>query len=178
MSPMTPIASQSPAPTPKELGTGADFDFLVGHWHVRHRRLRERLAGCTAWDEFDGTTTGHRLMAGRLSVDDNLLDLPTGPYRAASVRSFDPATGLWAIWWIDGRQPHTLDPPVVGRFEDGVGTFLADDQLRGQPIQVRFRWSRRADGRWHWEQAFRPLPEGDWETNWTMDFDRVHADAT
>lgn len=33
-----------------------DFDFLVGRWRVEHRRLRERLVGCTEWDTFIGET--------------------------------------------------------------------------------------------------------------------------
>lgn len=32
-----------------------DFDFLVGNFIMRHRRLKERLKGCTEWEEFDGT---------------------------------------------------------------------------------------------------------------------------
>jgi hypothetical protein len=57
-------------------------------------------------------------------------------------RAYDPKTGQWAIWWIDGRNPFgAVDPPVKGRFKDGVGTFLADDTLRNKPIKVRFTWS-------------------------------------
>jgi hypothetical protein len=32
-----------------------DFDFLVGQWQVRHRRLKERLADSHEWVEFEGT---------------------------------------------------------------------------------------------------------------------------
>ena len=31
-----------------------DFDFEFGTWRVRHRRLKERLAGCQDWEEFSG----------------------------------------------------------------------------------------------------------------------------
>ena len=31
-----------------------DFDFLVGVWHVAHRRLKERLANNDQWEEFTG----------------------------------------------------------------------------------------------------------------------------
>ncbi len=31
-----------------------DWDWLIGEWSVKHRRLRDRLAGCTDWDEFGG----------------------------------------------------------------------------------------------------------------------------
>mgnify|MGYP006166679175 CR=1 FL=1 len=31
-----------------------DFDFVIGDWTVKHRRLKERLQGCNEWLEFDG----------------------------------------------------------------------------------------------------------------------------
>lgn len=37
-----------------------DFDFLVGKFIMRHRRLKERLKGSTEWEEFDGTAVGKR----------------------------------------------------------------------------------------------------------------------
>ena len=33
---------------------------------------------------------------------------------------------------VDARHPGHLDPPVVGTFQDGVGTFYADDTFRGK----------------------------------------------
>ena len=35
-----------------------DFDFWMGSWNVRNRRLRERLAGSDEWDEFEATSVG------------------------------------------------------------------------------------------------------------------------
>ncbi|MBL8347121.1 MAG: DUF1579 domain-containing protein [Rubrivivax sp.] len=158
-------------------GNGAhDFDFLVGHWQVRHRRLKERLEGCAEWQEFEGTSTLRPLMDGRGNVDDNVIDLPAGRYRAISMRSFDPAKGLWAIWWLDERHPHQLDAPVVGRFEGGIGTFFADDQFKGRPIRVRFLWTDITADSARWQQAFSEDGGRTWETNWVMDLRR--ADAT
>jgi len=150
-----------------------DFDFLLGHWRVHHRRLAVRLAGCADWVEFGGTSHAQALMAGRANVDDNLLELPGQPYRATTLRSFDPMTGTWAIWWLDSRAPHHLDPPVVGAFADGVGTFYADDVLEGRPIRVRFVWSDITPGSCRWEQAFSADGGATWETNWIMTFTRA-----
>src|SRR5262249_6194428 len=100
------------------------------------------------------------------------LELPAGTYRAATVRVFDPATRLWSIWWIDGRNPH-LEPPVHGRFENGVGTFLGDDVFDGRPIRVRFIWSTIDDRTLRWEHAFARDGERTWEVNWVMRFTRI-----
>ncbi len=144
-----------------------DFDFLVGEWRVHSRRLKEALADSHEWYEFDGTIRSQPLMDGRANVDDTVFNLPTGIYRGVAPRAYDPQTGQWAIWWIDGRNPFgNLDPPVKGRFVGGVGTFYANDTLRGKPIRVRFTWSRITKTTAEWEQAFSPDDGKTWETNW------------
>ena len=150
-----------------------DFDFLVGSWHVQHRRLKERLTGNTEWVPFDGTCTMQKLLDGQGNVDDNVLNLPEGSYRAVGLRAFDPKTRTWAIWWLDARNPHTMEVPVIGGFADGVGTFLADDTLRGKPIKVRFLWSNITPTTADWAQAFSPDAGKTWETNWVMHFTRT-----
>jgi hypothetical protein len=151
-----------------------DFDFLAGEWRIHHRRLKERLAGSTEWIEFSGTQKAQLLMNGAANMDDNFMDMPGGAYRAVTLRAFDPKTGLWSIWWLDGRNPHgPLDPPMRGRFENGVGLFFADDTFNGKPIRVRFIWSNITKTTARWEQAFSPDAGKTWETNWVMDFARV-----
>lgn len=147
------------------------FRFQTGHWRVRHRKLKARLEGSTEWMEFEGTCTAWEVMDGAANVEDQVLGDPAGPYRAAAFRRLDPETGEWSIWWFDGRFP-ALDPPVRGRFENGIGTFLADDQLNGRPIKVRFVWSDTGTDRPRWEQAFSGDGGRTWETNWTMEFER------
>jgi hypothetical protein len=151
-----------------------DFDFLVGRWRVHHRRLKERLAGSHEWIEFDGTSELRTLMGGYGNVDDNVMDLPAGRYRAASLRSFEPRSNTWSIWFLDGRTPlGPLDPPVRGRFRDGVGTFLGDDTFNGVPIRVRYTWSKITPRSAHWAQAFSTDGGATWETNWEMEFTRI-----
>ena len=148
-----------------------DFDFLIGEWRVQHRRLKERLANNHEWVEFDGTCRNFPLMDGWGNVDDNRINIPGDNYRGVGLRSYDPKTGQWAIWWVDSRTPHgAVDPPVKGKFVNGVGTFYADDTLRGKPIRVRFTWSKITPTSAHWEQAFSPDGGRSWETNWHMDF--------
>ncbi len=152
-----------------------DFDFLLGTWRVEHRRLTTRLADGHDWEEFDGTCEARPILGGTANIDDNVINLPGGMYRAASLRSFDRATGTWAIWWLDGRAPRQLDVPVVGGFSDGTGLFYAKDTLGGQPILVRFRWTDTATATPRWDQAFSPDDGKTWELNWTMTFHASYA---
>lgn len=149
-----------------------DFDFILGDWDVHHRRLDSRLDGCTTWTQFAGTSSTRAILEGFGNVEDNVLRFPDGAVRAVALRSFDPASGSWAIWWLDHRAPHALDVPVVGGFADGVGTFFAEDTLRGRPIRIRFVWRPNAGADPTWEQAFSGDGGATWEINWTMRFVR------
>jgi hypothetical protein len=156
-----------------------DFDFLKGEWRVHHRKLKDRLVGSREWIEFDGTCSTRLLMGGYANVDDNVLDTPDGTYRGVALRSYDPKTGEWTIWWLDSRMAgKPLDPPVKGRFENGVGTFYSDDTLRGKPIRVRYTWSHITPRSAEWEQAFSPDGGKTWEVNWRMDFVRESGNGS
>ncbi len=149
-----------------------DFGFQVGDWRVRHRKLKGRLVGSTQWVEFNGTCSGSAVLAGDGSVEDQFLDDPSGAYRAAAFRRRNPANGEWSIWWFDSRS-QALDPPVVGRFDNGIGAFYADDVLEGRPIRVRFLWLDITANSARWEQAFSADGGHSWETNWIMRFERI-----
>lgn len=157
---------------PKPTGHATDFDFFMGRWAVRHRRLQGRLEGSTTWESFSGTCVAQPLLGGQGNVDDNVLELPAGTYRAATLRAYDPQSRQWAIWWLDSRMPHAVDTPMRGGFDQGTGLFYARETLDGRPTVVRFLWTQPEPGCPRWEQAFSPDDGRSWETNWTMDFRR------
>ncbi len=149
----------------------ADFDFLFGTWRVHHRKLKNRLAGETDWIQFEGEVICCPVLGGLGNVDDNLLDDPSGAYRAMSLRCYDFQAGRWSIWWVDARTMR-LEPPVHGQFEDGIGTFQGEDTFAGKPIRVRFLWSDITPHSARWEQAFSGDGGANWEPNWVMIFKR------
>jgi hypothetical protein len=161
------------APDPKRHEN--DWQWLVGSWDVRHERLRERLVGSTTWDTFDGKTSMWLTLGGLGTLDDCLLHLPAGSYRAIAPRAFDAATGQWSIWWLDGRTAGRLDPPVRGVFTGSEGEFLGADAHRGTPVTVRFRWHDTDGPRPHWDQSFSTDAGETWEINWRNYFTRTQA---
>lgn len=162
------------AQTTREPGPAVhDFDFYMGKWRVHHRRLTERLAGSDEWQEFESISTAWPILGGAGNIDDNVLELPAGTYRAISLRTYDPETDRWSIWWLDGRNPGQLDPPVVGGFKDGIGVFEGDDTFHGQPIIVRYIWSDITATTTRWEQSFSPDGGATWEVNWIMESTRI-----
>ena len=149
--------------------TARDFDFWMGRWHGRNRRLKERLAGCTEWEEFDSKSIARSILGGTANEDVFLTDYDGG-YVGMSFRFFDPEKRRWSIYWADSRRPGELDPPVVGCFEGDLGVFHGEDVHRGRPVLVRFTWSRGTTECPRWEQAFSDDGGRTWETNWVMDF--------
>ena len=160
-------------PLPIDALAPSDFDFIIGDWHVQHRRLDERFVNCQTWTAFEGRSSTVKILGGFGNLEDNLLQFPGGAFHAVAMRSYAPTTRQWSIWWLDGRNPSHLDVPVVGSFDKGVGTFLANDVLAGQPIQVRFIWDPVSGPEPRWEQAFSADAGQTWETNWTMRFSKA-----
>jgi hypothetical protein len=111
--------------------------------------------------------------SGLGNVEDNVFHRPEGDSRGVALRTYDPATATWAIWWVDSRNPHAaLDPPMKGRFENGIGTFYADGDINGRPTRTRFIWSKITKVSAQWEQAFSYDAGKTWDTNWVMTFRR------
>ena len=120
------------------------FDFYVGTWRVANRkRVRPLVADDGDWIEFDALSEARAILGGLGNADTfSAPDFPGRPgFEGYSLRLYEPTTGLWRIWWASSLGSGRLDPPVVGRFEDGVGRFECDDVVEGVPVRVRFDWS-------------------------------------
>ena len=155
----------------RERATSTDFDFWMGKWDVRNRRLVRRLAGSNEWDEFDSKVAA-RPLPGGLGNEDVFCTTYGGGFVGMSFRFVDPETGQWSIYWADSRRPGLLDPPVIGSFSGDTGMFEGEDTFDTRPIRVRLIWSRVTTATARWEQAFSDDGGKTWETNWIMDFTR------
>jgi hypothetical protein len=148
-----------------------DFDFLVGNWIMRHRRLKERLNGCMEWEGFDGTAVGKKLLNGLGHCDEVIMNHETDPTHGYTLRLFHANSKEWSIYWAAGMRG-ILDVPMVGRFKNGVGEFYSQEVFEGRDIYNRFIWSEITGNSAQWEQAFSSDGGKTWETNWIMEFKR------
>lgn len=146
-----------------------DFDFFLGTWDSRQRKLKRRLAGCSEWDELRGVSVAYKLLDGLGHFDEVTLETPGGRVVGISLRLFDPQTRLWSIYWSSTVQSG-LGAPMVGRFEHGRGEFFDRETFEGRSIFSRFLWTSSGPDACRWEQAFSPDGGRTWETNWTADF--------
>ena len=147
------------------------FDWFVGSWASRQRRLREALAGSDDWYEFPGVHRSWNLLDGAANVDEALF--PTEGFGGVTLRLYDKARDEWSLYWASSRTGLSL-PPVVGRFgDDGRGVFTGPDVHNGIPIKVLYLWSDITPDSARWEQAFSIDDGSSWETNWIAEFNRT-----
>jgi hypothetical protein len=147
-----------------------DFDFFFGSWRVHNRRLLKRLNACTEWETFEATQTCFPVLDGLGNTDQmNALDnTPIG----MSLRFFKRETAQWHIHWVS-YSDGVMQPPVIGTFMNGVGTFEGVDIWETKLIIVRFLWTNIHTPTPRWEQFFSPDRGQSWEKNWEMNFTRI-----
>ncbi len=148
-----------------------DFDFYYGHWKVRNERLKQRLVGSDDWETFEATQSCQPLLDGIGNLDDFVTGW-SGGFRGMTLRLFDLQARQWSIYWASNRSG-VLELPVMGRFENGVGTFHGRDSHEGRPVLARFIWSDITADSAHWQQAFSTDEGASWETNWHMWMTRI-----
>ena len=174
-----PLAVDMTLPIPKVAFDGAgnlvisasptssatDFDYLVGKWRLRNKRLTCRLGGCTEWSPVYETTVIMTKILNGIGNIDNFYDSSGGKkYEGVAVRLFNPKTRLWSIYWSDSNTG-AFDPPMVGSFAGKVGHFFCKDVYQGTPVIEVFRWDVRNPWQPIWSQAFSADNGKTWEWN-------------
>ncbi len=160
----------------RERDGARDFDFLMGRWRVRNRRLQQRLTGSRVWDEFTATIVCRPILGGLGNEDEYRTEHWAG-FIGMSFRFFDTAARRWSIYWVDNRCA-ALQPPVIGSFSGDTGRFEGTDTFEERPILVRFIWSGITTPSPRWEQAFSEDGGKAWETNWVMELARIPTDES
>jgi len=102
------------------------FDFWVGDWDI-HQHV---LQADGSWREFPAVTSVRADLDGCAIVEHwegEVLFFWNGMQEPAiikglSVRSYDPGSGTWSIYWMDTLSPH-FGAPYTGTIKDGRGTF-------------------------------------------------------
>lgn len=166
--------------TPSSKSSKHDFDFLSGNWTMDNRRLKCRLNGCTEWITYQSTSENSGpILNGIGNLDiykTSYNQVNNTPYEGLTVRTFDPKTSLWSLYWVDSNIGR-IDPPVVGSFEGDVGTFYAKDTFQGKDIIVMFKWDKTDPNNPVWSQAFSEDNGDTWEMNMTNVSHRIKAET-
>lgn len=161
------VALNAVAATPE--GRVGDFDFLAGHWKIRHRRLKQ--PGGSEWELFDGEATCWTVLKGVGSIEE--LRVPARDFIGMGIRLLDLEKKVWSDYWVAGRSGVLAPPGMTGAFEGGVGTFMADDVDGDQPIKVRGVWDRITPSACRWRQGLSRDGGKTWAEDWFMDWTRA-----
>lgn len=149
-----------------------DFDFEVGVWNTRVKRLAKPLSGSDVWLEYRGTTSVRALLDGRANLAELSVEGTTGKIEGVSLRLYDPASRQWSLNFANIRSG-VLTRPAIGGFKDGRGEFYSEETVDGRAILVRFVISGISADAAHFEQAFSVDGGKTWELNWIADDQRV-----
>lgn len=149
-----------------------DFDFFIGKWKVKHRKLKALMQGSAEWDEFESTVEDRKILGGIGNFEEMTFQRESGAFYGVSISLFNPKTAEWSQYWVDSANA-VLTSPMVGKFNNGVGQFFAEDDLDGKPVMARAIWSKVTANSCQWEQALSDDGGKTWETNWVMEFERV-----
>jgi hypothetical protein len=147
-----------------------DFDFLLGGWKIRNRKLKEPLAGCDEWEEFDASQHCHQILQGFGDYDIFSTEFDGKPFEGFTLRLFDPKTRLWTLYWADSSAAK-LDGGKVGSFDGDIGEFFAREVFVGKNVLVRFHWDKRNPKAPVWSAAFSGDEGHTWEWNWYAYFE-------
>lgn len=154
------------APAPAATGKAGDFDFLSGQWKIRNRRWRDGQ-----WDEFDGESTVHGILAGVASIEE--LRIPARNFSGMGLRLLDVERRLWSDFWVNAKSGVLTPPPTWGSFVDGVGTWDSADEDKGQPVIVRGVWDRITPTSCRWFQAISRDGGRSFQDTWVMQWTRA-----
>lgn len=157
--------------TPSENSSKHDFDFLIGSWKIRNRRLKEPLSGRDDWVEFDANQDLRPILHGSGNFDIFSTELDGKPFEGFTLRLFDPKTRLWTVYWADS-EAMKLDGGKVGSFDGDSGDFFAREVFAGRNGIVRFHWDKRNPDAPVYSAAFSVDEGQTWEWNWYSYFER------
>ncbi|HSN26602.1 MAG TPA: hypothetical protein VLT45_09955 [Kofleriaceae bacterium] len=167
---LTSVASFTSLASAEPRDGSHDFDFELGTWKIKLRRLEHALSGSTKWIEYNGTSTTKPLMGGKAQVVELTVDSTTGVHlEGMTVRTYNPATHQWYLSWANAKNGIFAQPPTVGEFKNGRGEFYDSEEYEGRWILVRLTWSQMTKTSAHFEQAFSADGGKTWEVNWITD---------
>jgi len=149
-----------------------DFDFEIGSWKTRLKRLLRPLTGSKTWVEYEGTTVVRKVWNGRANLVELVVDGPAGHFEGLSLRLYNPQSRQWSLNFANINSG-AMSTPTIGGFKDGRGEFFNQETLNGRAIFVRFVISDITPNSCRFEQAFSDDGGKTWEVNWIATDTRV-----
>jgi hypothetical protein len=154
-----------------------DFDFDIGTWRTRLRRLMHPLTGSTTWIEYQGTTVVRKVWNGRANLAELEADGPSGHLEVLSLRLYHPESHQWSLNSANAKTG-TISVPVVGEFKNNRGEFYDWEAINVRMLLVRNVWKDISATSCTFEQAFSDDGGKTWEVNWVAVDTRIPGEKS
>ena len=165
-------AKKSSSKTGEERSGQTAFDFEIGTWKTRLKRLVKPLSGSNEWVEYEGTTIVRKVWDGRANLVELNVTGKAGRIEALSLRLYNPQSRQWSLNFANVKGG-AMTTPTVGEFKNGRGEFYSQEDFNGRMILVRFIISDIKTDSCHFEQSFSNDGGKTWEVNWIADDTRI-----
>ena len=148
-----------------------DFDFLRGTWRLVHGENVRPLSGFVGQNRM---ATGRWLARvrgdGITSAEWDAMGPDSARVSGLALMSYDPKAKQWTI--RESKNGGAAEPPVVGHFEGGIGSFYGLREYAGRTMLVRIMVIVVGLDRARLERAFSTDGGSNWETHLIMHLSR------
>jgi len=148
-----------------------DFDFNIGIWNTRIKRLTNPLSGPAVWTELNGTVTVRPIWGGRGQIEEIDAQGPLGRLDGMTAFLYNPESHQWSQTFASADDG-TFNVPAVGSFKDGRGELYDQETFHGRVILVRAMWFDITPDAHRFEQAFSTDGGKTWEPNFVATLTR------
>ncbi len=144
------------------------LDYQFGAWRVHVSRLVDPGSPHQHWAQYDGTHVVTPLLNGRANIGVLEIAGPAGSIEGLQLRTFDPSTARWKLWFANGSDGE-VQAPSTGRFENGQGVFFDSTRIGGRPARVRTVSTRLTEATYQDVTSYS-IDGNTWHTSWIASY--------
>ena len=154
-----------------------DFDFNIGTWRTRIRRLVHPLTGSNDWVELNGTVHVRKVWNGRAQLEEIEAAGSGEHLEGLTLFLYDPQAHQWRQYFVNSAEG-VVNQPQIGAFNNSRGELFDQESFNGRTVFVRFVWSDITPNSHHVEQSFSDDGGRTWEPNFVATLTRVQEAST
>jgi hypothetical protein len=156
--------SQTPTPAPAVHDGQHDFDFNIGVWHTRIKRILDPFAGSSESVELNGIVTVRKVWDGKAELEEIEADGPKGHWEGLTLFLYNPSAHQWSQSFANSKVG--ILSSNIGEYKDGRVVLIGQDTVNDKTILVRAMWSDIRPDSHQYEESY----SNDGGTTWVRSF--------
>ncbi|MFY9719141.1 MAG: hypothetical protein WAK16_05790 [Candidatus Cybelea sp.] len=147
------------------------LDYQFGAWRVHVSRLVDPASPHERWVQYDGTHVVTPLVDGKANIGVLEIAGPAGSIEGLQLRTFDPSTGRWKLWFASGTDGE-VQAPSIGRVDNGEGVFFERTRVGGRPAHMRTVSTRLTETTYR-DVISYTLDGNTWHPSWIASYTKI-----